>query len=104
MSNTIYHINKGINRPLEFRGLQAQYIWYLAGGLVGVLVLFSILYISGLNAYLCVAIGLCLGGSIFFLVYRLNNKWGQHGLMQRAAQKRSPKQIISKRRKNFIQQ
>ena len=45
MSNIIYSINRGINRPLEFRGLKAQYIWHLGGGLVAVLILFSILYI-----------------------------------------------------------
>ena len=47
MASSIYGINKGINKPIEFRGLKAQYIWYLAGGLVGLLVLFAILYISG---------------------------------------------------------
>lgn len=103
MRNIIYSINKGINRPLEFRGLKAQYIWCLGGSLAGTLVLFSVLYIAGLNPYLCVVIGLSLGGSLFFFVYRLNNKWGQHGLMQRAAQRKVPKQIISKSRRCFMQ-
>lgn len=34
MSNSVYQINKGINKPIEFKGLKAQYIWYLGGGLV----------------------------------------------------------------------
>ncbi|HMT97439.1 MAG TPA: DUF4133 domain-containing protein, partial [Ferruginibacter sp.] len=33
MSNSVYQINKGINRSIEFKGLKAQYIWYLGGGL-----------------------------------------------------------------------
>ena len=99
MSNTIYGINKGINRPLEFRGLQAQYIWYFAGGLVSVLTLFSILYIAGLNAYLTLLIGVCLGGFVFFLVYRLNNTYGQYGWMRKAASSKVPKAIKSKSRK-----
>lgn len=103
MSTTIYSINKGINRPLEFRGLQAQYILYFAGGLMGVLVLFSILYILGLNAYLSLLTGLGLGGFVFLYVYKLNNKYGQWGWMQRAAQKKVPKRLMSKSRQLFIQ-
>ena len=103
MSNTIYNINKGINRPLEFRGLKAQYIGYFAGGLVAVLILFSILYIAGLNAYLVVAIGVCLGASVFFFVYRLNNKYGQYGWSQKKAQGRIPKIIKTKSRKFLMQ-
>ena len=99
MSNTIYTINKGINRPLEFRGLKAQYIWYLAGGLVGVLTVFSILYIAGVNAYVTVFIGLSLGGFIFFFVYKMNDKYGQWGWMQRAAQKKVPKRLVSRSRR-----
>ena len=34
-----YTINKGINAPLVFKGLKAQYIAYLAVGLVVLLVL-----------------------------------------------------------------
>ena len=49
MASSIYGINKGINKPIEFKGLKAQYIWYLGGGLAGLLVLFGVLYISGVN-------------------------------------------------------
>lgn len=102
MSNLIYSINKGINRPVEFRGLQAQYIWYLGGGLVAVLILFSVLYIAGLNAYVTLLIGLCLSSSVFFIVYRMNNKYGQHGLSRKRAQSRIPKVLRSKSRKFLI--
>ena len=104
MSNTIYSINKGINRPLEFRGLKGQYIWYLGGGLVAVLVLFSVLYISNVNAYLSVAIGLFLGSLVFFCVYKLNNKYGEFGWMQMKAKRKIPKWLKSNSRKFFIQQ
>lgn len=103
MSNTIYSINKGVNRPLEFRGLKGQYIGYLAGGLVAVLMLFSILYITGLNSYITIMIGVGLGVFMFYYVYRLNNKYGQYGWMQQAARKKVPKRLVSKSRKLFIQ-
>src|SRR4029450_6697341 len=27
MSTSVYKINKGINKPIEFKGLKARYIW-----------------------------------------------------------------------------
>jgi hypothetical protein len=43
MATSVYQINKGINKPIEFKGLKAQYIWYLCGGLVALLILFAIM-------------------------------------------------------------
>lgn len=31
---TVYPINRGVNRSLEFKGIKAQYVIYLALGLV----------------------------------------------------------------------
>ena len=61
MNSTVYPINKGINKSIEFRGLKAQYIWYLGGALVGLLVLFAVLYIIGINSYFCVGFILVAG-------------------------------------------
>ena len=47
MSNSVYQINKGINKSIEFKGLKAQYIWYFAGGVIALLILFAIMYIIG---------------------------------------------------------
>lgn len=99
MSNTVYHINKGINASIEFKGLRAQYIWYLGGGLVVVLILFAVLYIGGVNAYVCVGIAACLGGFVFVYVYRLNNKYGQYGLSRKAASRKIPTVIQCHSRK-----
>ncbi len=43
--SSVYAINKSINKPVEFKGLKAQYIWYLGGGLLFLLILFAVLYI-----------------------------------------------------------
>ena len=101
MSNMIYSINKGINRPLEFRGLKAQYILYLAGGIVIVLIFFSAMYIGGLNPYITVVVGFSLGGFVFFYVYRLNNKYGQHGWKQKRAQRKIPG-VLKSNSRNFL--
>lgn len=103
MADLSYHINKGINRPIEFRGLKAQYIYYLAIGLAILLVDFAIMYISGLPVYLCVAVTGLAGSGLFFGVYRYSQKYGEHGLMKSIAYRQVPVAIKSRTRKIFKQ-
>ncbi len=56
MSN--YNINKGIGRTVEFKGLKAQYLFIFAGGLLGTLILVMILYMAGVNSYICLSLEL----------------------------------------------
>ena len=99
--SSVYQINKGINKPIEFKGLKAQYIWYLGGGLLLLLILFTVLYISGLNTFVCLAIIALLGTFLFMYVYRLSHKYGQYGMMKKIASKNTPKIIKSLSRKTF---
>ncbi len=102
MANSIYKINKGINKPIEFKGLKAQYIWYLGGGLVILLILFAMLYIAGVNTFLCVALVLILGTILFTWVYRISNKYGEYGMMKSVARKAVPKTVKSYSRNVFF--
>jgi len=102
MSNSVYKINKGINKPVEFRGLKAQYIWYLGGGLLILLVLFAILYICGVNTFVCLGLILVLGTLLFIYVYHLSHKYGEHGMMKNVARRSVPKLVKSNSRKSFI--
>lgn len=97
----VYQINKGINRPIEFKGLKAQYIGYLGAGLVGLLILFAVLYIAGLPVYVCMAVIAALGGALFYKVYQLSHKYGQYGLMKRAARRYLPGYLKFNSRKLF---
>ena len=101
MANSIYKINKGINKPIEFRGLKAQYIWYLGGGLVILLILFAILYIIGVNTFFCVGIIVILGTGLFMHVYTLSDKYGEHGMMKKVAKRGVPNTVKSYSRKVF---
>lgn len=96
-----YQINKGINKPIEFKGLRAQYIGYLGGGLVGLLVLFAILYLVGMAIYLCILIILSLGSLLFYQIFALSHKYGQYGLMKRNARKYLPHYLKFKSRRLF---
>jgi hypothetical protein len=95
MSNSVYQINKGINKPVEFRGLKAQYIWYLGGGLVSLLIIFAIMYICGVNIFFCLFVIVALGTALFLFVYRLSHRYGEFGLMKKIARKAVPKVIKS---------
>lgn len=102
MSTSVYQINKGINKPIEFKGLKAQYIWYLGGGLLALLILFAILYICGVNTFVCLAIIIIFGTRLFMHVYKLSHKYGQHGMMKAVAKRSIPDTVKSYTRKIFI--
>jgi len=102
MSNSVYIVNKGINKSIVFKGLKAQYIWYLGGGLVGLLVLFATLYIAGINSYVCVGFILLAGAAMVLYVYRLSNTYGQYGMMKATARRKLPAIIKNRTRKVFI--
>ncbi|MDN3548968.1 DUF4133 domain-containing protein [Mucilaginibacter aquaedulcis] len=101
MNNSIYAINKGINKSIEFRGLRAQYIWYFAGMVMGLLIIFAVLYISGAGTLICMAVtgSAAVYGST--TIYRLSARYGEHGLMKAAARKRTPRVLKSYSRRFF---
>lgn len=103
MSNSVYQINKGINRSIEFKGLKAQYIWYLGGGVVVLLILYAILYILGLPSLLCIGIILGAGAVLVIKIYALSGKYGEHGMMKSIAGRQVPKVIKTYSRKVFLQ-
>lgn len=102
MGASVYTINKGVNASVEFKGLKAQYIWYLAGGLLVLLVVFAIMYVVGVNTYVSLLIILACGAVLFTQVYRMSKTYGAHGLMKRAAAKRIPKTLRCNSRKVFL--
>ena len=73
-----YGINKGIGKSVEFRGLKAQYLFIFAGGLLAVFVVFVILY-------------------MVWLTFRLNTRYGEHGLMKLLAARRHPRYLLNRK-------
>lgn len=99
---TVYSINKGVNKSLEFKGIKAQYIIYLAAGLVGLLLLFAILYVIGVPVFICLTIIATSGFILFSRVTKFSRKYGEHGLMKSAAHKKLPTAVNCSTRKMFI--
>lgn len=99
MTNSVYNINKGINRSIEFRGLRAQYIGYLAAGLVGLLILFAAMYVAGVTIWLCLPVVGGLGYVLFSTVYRLSRRYGEYGLLKETAYWSVPPALIARSRR-----
>lgn len=102
MSNSVYQINKGINQSMEFKGLKAQYIWYLGGGIVSLMILFAVMYIIGLPSLLCVGFIGTAGTFLVFKIYKMSNQYGEYGMMKALAKKQVPKCIKIYSRVIFI--
>src|SRR5690606_18510475 len=99
---SVYKINKGINKPIEFKGFKAQYIAYLAIGLVLLMILFALLYIVGINLYLCILVVGGLGTGLFMIVFRLSLQYGEHGLLKRMSRKYIPEYLRCRSRRAFL--
>ncbi|HEY8929594.1 MAG TPA: DUF4133 domain-containing protein [Mucilaginibacter sp.] len=98
---SVYSINKGINKAIQFKGLKAQYITYLAVGLVVLLIVFAVLYICGVNTYICLILVGGSGTTLIMGVFRLSHRYGEHGLLKRNARRSLPDYIQFRSRKVF---
>lgn len=99
---SVYHINKGVGKPIMFKGLKAQYIAYLAVGMVVLLVAFAVLYITGVSLLLVLPIIFGSGAGLFVLVGRLSARFGEHGLMKFFARRNYPAYIQFQSRQLFL--
>ena len=93
-----YPINKGIGRSVEFQGLKSQYLFIFAGGLLALFVLFVILYMAGVNQWICIGFGGTAASVLVWQTFSLNKKYGEHGLMKRSALHSHPRYLINRRR------
>lgn len=98
----LYHINKGINKPIEFKGLKAQYIGYLSAGLVILLIGFAVLYLLHTPVTLCLVITAGLGSLLFYQVFKLSRLYGEHGLMKKSAKRYLPRYVQFSSRHIFL--
>lgn len=92
-----YEINKGIGRSAEFKGLKAQYLFIFAGGLLAVFVVFIILYMAGVEQWFCIGLGVTSASVLVLYTFRLNAKYGEHGLIKLAAARQHPRYLINRK-------
>ena len=92
-----YQVNRGVGRQGEFQGLTAQYLFLFVGGLAGVFILFVVLYMSGIPQGACILFAVVAAASVVGITFRLNRRYGPHGLMKRLSARRHPRRIIHRR-------
>ncbi|KAA6345761.1 hypothetical protein EZS27_006697 [termite gut metagenome] len=92
-----YNINKGIGKSVEFKGLVAQYLFIFAGGLLGVFVVFVIMYMAGIDQWVCIGFGVIAASALVWLTFNLNAKYGEHGLMKMLAKRQHPRFLINRK-------
>ena len=67
-----------------------------AVGLLAVFVVFVILYMADVNQWVCIGFGVVAATLLVWLTFRLNAKYGTHGLMKAAARKRHPRYVLNR--------
>jgi len=95
-----FPVNKGIGRPAEFQGLKSQYLFIFAGGLLGLFIVFVIMFMIGIGNLICIGFGVTGALSLVYGTFYLNDKYGEHGLMKLQARRNHPRYIINRR--NFF--
>ena len=92
-----FNINKGIGKPAEFQGLKSQYLFVFAGGLLALFIVFVIMYMAGVDQWICIGFGATGALILVYGTFYLNKKYGEHGLMKLQARGNHPRYIISRR-------
>lgn len=95
-----FEVNKGILKPLEFKGLRAQYIAVAIAGFVAAFLMYMIF--SFISPYFAVGIALVVAIASIGVAFHLNNKFGTNGLSQLMASKNCTKYINNNKRINKI--
>ena len=93
-----YNINKGIGQSMEFKGLKAQYLFIFAGGLLAIFVLFVILYLAGVNQWVCIGTGVVSASLLVWQTFALNRRYGEYGLMKLMTKGNRPRFLINRKK------
>ena len=76
----------------------SQYLFIFAGGLLAILIAFMVLYMAGVNQWICIALGVISASVLVWATFHLNAKYGEWGLMKMQAAKNHPRYIINRKR------
>lgn len=91
-----YTVNKGVGKGAEFKGLKAQYLIMFGIGLLGSFMVFFILYaFIGLNMLFAIVIVVAITTAFLWYIFKMNKKYGQHGLMKTAALIKEPSNLMN---------
>ena len=78
--------------------MKSQCLFFFAGGLVSVFLAVVVLYMAGVSQLVCLSFGAISGTLAVWLTFRMNARYGEHGLMKMLAEKRHPRYLSARRR------
>ncbi len=90
---SVYTINKGVGKPVVFKGLTGNYIWLMGVLLVLLLLQFSLLYLIGVPLYLIIIMTVLAFGIGYRYALRICSMYGEHGWMKQNCSGNIPKRI-----------
>lgn len=89
-----FNVHKGVDKPIEFKGLQSQYLFIFAGGVIVLLIGITLMVMVGIDQTLCIGIAVLWISVLTGITFHLNRRYGEYGLMKLAARKRCPRRIV----------
>ncbi len=98
----VYQINKGVSKPISFKGLKGQYIAYLAVGMVLLLLTFVLLYLLSVSSLILLPLMGLLASAFIYTLSILSKRFGEHGLMKHLAANQLPRTLRFRSRSLFI--
>ena len=69
-----FNVNKGIGRSPEFKGLKSQYLFIFAGGLLALFVIFVVMYMAGIDQWVCIGFGVVSASVLVWVTFRMKEK------------------------------
>ena len=78
--------------------MKAHYLFIFVGGLLALFVLFVILYMIGIDQWICIGFGVVSASVLVWQTFALNARYGEHGLMKLGATKSHPRYLLNRRR------
>ncbi|HVV07247.1 MAG TPA: DUF4133 domain-containing protein [Puia sp.] len=99
---TVFKVHRRVNAPVEFKGLKGQYILYAGASVIACMVLFAILYLVGVNSYICLPVCFGIGALCIGRAFHLSQHYGIYGWRKRRRARASPGALKSGTRRVYL--
>ena len=89
---------RGLGAARSSRDSRASTCSSLPGGLLALFVIFVVMYMAGIDQWVCIGFGVVSASVLVWGTFRMNSKYGEWGLMKLHALRSHPRYIISRRK------
>ncbi|QHT65394.1 DUF4133 domain-containing protein [Rhodocytophaga rosea] len=89
-----YEVIRGADNEIEFQGLKGKYVYYLFGGLAGVVLMGLLFFLLLPSSTLAGLLTLSGAAGVFYLSFQWNKKYGRWGMEKQKIQKQLPGYVV----------